>query len=483
MLAVGTGRTTTEEWDQLMFIEFHGAADQVTGSLHRVHVCGQDILLDCGLFQGRRAESNWKNRELPKWALGAHCVILSHAHLDHSGNIPTLVKRGFQGNIFATPATRDLCSVMWRDAGMIHEQDARYLNRKYEREGVNERITPLYTIEDAQTATERLFSIPFHRRFEVAKGVTLTFHNSGHVLGSALVELELEENGRTVRLLFTGDVGREELPLMQTPEIVSGVDALLIESTYGNREHEDIRELDQQLGNIVRRTISRGGRVYIPTFALERAQEVLFALDRLHEAGDVPNVPIYIDSPLAVAITEIYKLHPESLDTHVRERLSSSRNPFSPPGLTYVGNVEESRTLQNSQEPCIIMAGSGMCEGGRILFHFTKALSQARNSIVLVGFMAQHTLGRRIQERRSAVKVLGVERELHAEVHALGGLSAHADASDLVKFVRSTARAGNLRHVFLVHGETEAREALARRLEGDVNVRATLPVVGTKVVL
>lgn len=466
-----------------MFIEFYGAADEVTGSLHRVHVNGQDILLDCGLLQGHRAEANTRNREVPKWAIAAHALVLSHAHLDHSGNIPTLVKRGFRGNVYATAATRDLCSVMWRDSGMIQEQDARYINRRNEREGNPDRIAPLYSVEDAQVATEHLYCIPFHRRFEVAKGATVTFHNAGHVLGSALVELELEEGGRMVRLLFTGDLGREELPLMQTPEIVSGVDVMLMESTYGHREHEDINELDQQLGEIVTRTITRGGRVYIPTFALERAQEVLFSLDRLHSAGQVPRVPIYIDSPLAVAITEIYKLHPECLDPEVRERVTGSTDPFSPPGLSYVANLEHSRALQSSHEPCIVIAGAGMCEGGRILFHFTKALADARNSVVLVGFMAQHTLGRRIQERRPTVKVFGVERELRAEVHSLGGLSAHADATDLVKFARATVRAGSLQKVFLVHGEDEARLALAHRLQRETELVVTLPQRGTKVEL
>lgn len=466
-----------------MFIEFYGAADEVTGSLHRLHVNGQDILLDCGLFQGHRAEANSLNRELPRWAVSAHCLILSHAHLDHSGNIPTLIKRGFRGNVYATPPTRDLCSVMWRDAGMIQEQDARYINRRNEREGNDERVTPLYNMEDAQVAVGHLFSVPFHRRFEVAKGVTMTFHNSGHVLGSALVELELDEGGRTVRLLFTGDLGRAELPLMQTPEVVSGVDVLLMESTYGHREHEDIRDLDAQLGTIINRTIARGGRVYIPTFALERAQEVLYALDRLHDSGQVPRIPIYIDSPLAIAITEIYKLHPECLDPEVRDRIHAANDPFSPAGLTYVDNIETSRTLQNGTEPCIIMAGAGMCEGGRILFHFTKALSEPKNSIVLVGFMAQHTLGRRIQERRPTVKVFGVERELRAEVHQLGGLSAHADATDLVLFARATARSGNLRQVMLVHGEDDARKALAERLLTEADVSAQLPVRGTRVPL
>lgn len=466
-----------------MFIEFYGAADQVTGSLHRVHVNGQDILLDCGLMQGHRAQANSWNRELPKWAVGAHALVLSHAHLDHSGNIPTLVKRGFRGNVYTTAATRDLCSVMWRDAGMIQEQDARYINRRNEREGDPERVTPLYSVDDAQVATQRLFSVPFHRRFSLGAGAALTLHNAGHVLGSALVELELEEGGRSVRLLFTGDLGREELPLMQTPENVSGVDVMIMESTYGDREHDDIRELDQQLGEIITRTIARGGRVYIPTFALERAQEVLFALDRLHQAGVVPRVPIYIDSPLAIAITEIYKLHPECLDREVRERMSQAPDPFSPPGLSYIANIEHSRALQNSHEPCIVMAGSGMCEGGRILFHFTKALANPRNSVVLVGFMAQHTLGRRIQERRTSVRVFGVERELRAEVYSLGGLSAHADATDLVKYARATSRAGALSKVFLVHGEEEARAALAQRIQLEADIAPSLPRPGTRVEL
>ena len=466
-----------------MFIEFYGAADEVTGSLHRLNVNGADILLDCGLFQGHRAEANRLNREIPKWAQSAHALILSHAHLDHSGNIPTLVKRGFTGNVYATPPTRDLCSVMWRDAGMIQEQDARYLNRRNEREGIRDRVTPLYTVQEAQTAVQQVLSIPFHRRFQVAPGVTLTFHNSGHVLGAALVELELVERGRHVRLLFTGDLGRAELPLMKTPEIVSGVDAVVMESTYGNREHGDIHTVDVTLGQIIKKTIARGGRVYIPTFALERAQEVLYSLDRLHDAGGAPQVPIYIDSPLAIAITEIYKLHPESLAPEVRERILGRDDPFSPPGLQYVANVEASRSLQASSEPCIVIAGAGMCEGGRILYHFTKALSESKNSVVLVGFMAQHTLGRRLQEGRSEVKVLGLPRQVHAEVHSLDGLSAHADASDLVQFARATARAGQVRQVFLVHGEDEARGALAQRLRDEATLKPHLPRRGERVEL
>ncbi len=466
-----------------MYIEFHGAADGVTGSLHRVRVNDSDILLDCGLFQGHRAESNRRNRELPRWAVQANALVLSHAHLDHSGNIPTLVKRGFQGNVYCTPPTRDLCSVMLRDAAMIQEQDARYLNRRAEREGVRERIEPLYTTDDAQRAIGHMVSLPLHRPMPVAPGATVTFYNSGHVLGSALVCLDLMERGKRVRLLFTGDLGREELPLMAPPEVVDDVDFLLMESTYGDREHPAFRAMDAELGTIIRDTIERGGRVYIPTFALERAQEVLFALERLHEAEAIPAVPIYIDSPLAIAITEIYKLHPESLDERVQARILNHNDPFSPPGLRYVSDVQSSRTLQDSGEPCIVIAGSGMCEGGRILHHFRKGLGSSDNSVVIVGFMAQHTLGRRLIERRPKVRVFGVPRDVHANVYSLSGLSAHGDRKDLLAFARATGTRGRVTRLALVHGETDARAALAEDLKEAGVPEVLQPSPGDKIEL
>lgn len=466
-----------------MYLDFHGAAEEVTGSLHRLHVGGVDIALDCGLFQGHRAEANRLNRELPDWAIAAQSLVLSHAHLDHSGNIPTLVKRGFEGNIFCTPPTRDLCSVMLRDAALIQQQDARYLNKHNQRDGKAERVEPLYDVDDAQRAVSRMISLPLHRSLDIAPGVRLTFHDSGHVLGSALVCLDLTERGRKLRLLFTGDVGRAELPLLSTPEIVPGVDVMMLESTYGDRQHPDIATLDAELGSIVNATLERGGRVYIPTFALERAQEVLFALERLHDQGKVPRVPIYIDSPLAIAITEIYKLHPEGLSPDVRQRILERDDPFSPPGLVYVSKIEDSRRLQSSTDPCIVIAGAGMCEGGRILHHFSTALGREKNSVIIVGFMAQHTLGRRLIEGRQRVKVFGVERDVHARIHSLEGLSAHADQSDLVAFVEDTARAGRVARVILVHGEPPAQRALAERLNELGGPKVTHAVKGQRLEL
>jgi len=466
-----------------MYLEFHGAAEEVTGSLHRLHVGDIDIALDCGLFQGHRAEANRRNRDVPAWAISAHALVLSHAHLDHSGNIPTLVRRGFQGNIFSTPATRDLCSVMLRDAALLQDQDARYINKHNQRDGSPERVEPLYGVEDAERAVAQMISVPLHRPMLIAPSVSVTFYDSGHVLGSALVALDIEESGRKRRLLFTGDLGRAELPLLGSPEVVPGVQVLLMESTYGDREHPNIAAVDAELGSIVSRTIGRGGRVYIPTFALERAQEVLFSLERLHERREVPRVPIYIDSPLAIAITEIYKLHPEGLSADVRQRILERDDPFAPPGLRYVSQIADSRRLQESSDPCIVIAGSGMCEGGRILHHFSKGLSQEKNSVILVGFMAQHTLGRRLLEGRPRAKVFGVERDVRASVHYLGGLSAHAGQSDLVAFARDTARDGPLERVLLVHGEPSARNILANRIAESTGLTVLTPVSGQVVAL
>ena len=447
-----------------MHLELHGAADGVTGSLHRVHVGGRDILLDCGLYQGRRSDANRRNRALPDWAISAHALVLSHAHVDHSGNIPTLVRRGFEGHVYCSPATRDLSSVMLRDSAMIQEQDAAYLNRRAAREGREERIEPLYSVEDAGRAISRMVSVPLYRKMNLAPGVELTFHNAGHVLGSTLVQLDLEEGGKQVRLLFTGDLGREALPLLEKPDVAAGVNVLLMESTYGDRSHPDLESIDRELTRAVTTTIERGGRVYIPSFALERAQEVLFALERLHEAKQIPAVPVYIDSPLAIAITEIYKLHPESLQRGIQKRFLAKNDPFTPPGLRYISEIEDSKSLQASGEPCIIIAGSGMCEAGRIVHHFSRGLSNPKNSVVIVGFQAEHTLGRRLVERRRKVKVLGLERDVFASIYTVGGLSAHADQDELLRFARETYRQGALRKTVLVHGEDAPKLALRKSL-------------------
>lgn len=466
-----------------MYVEFHGAAEQVTGSLHRVHVGDVDVVLDCGLYQGRRAESNRLNRELPAFATKADAVVLSHAHMDHSGNLPGLVKAGYAGNIYCTPATRDLCSVMLRDGAMIQQQDARYLNRRAEREGSDVRVEPLYDLKDAMAALGRMIAVPYGRPMPIAPGVTMTLLNSGHVLGSALVQLDLQERGRSIRLVFSGDLGRPELPLLDDPQCVDDADALLLEATYGDRRHPAPAEADDKVRGIIERTIARGGRVYIPAFALERAQEIIYSLSRMLDDGRLQPLPIYIDSPLATAVTEIYKLHPEALDAKIQGELLERRAPLSPPGLRYVSGVEESKALQRSGEPCIVLAGSGMCEAGRIVHHFVHGLQDKRNSVIIVGFMAQHTLGRRLAEGHRRVRVLGIPREVSAEVYAVEGLSAHADERGLLAFARQIARRGNLRKLALVHGEPDALAALQQRLQDELGTKAQIARRGERMEL
>jgi metallo-beta-lactamase family protein len=435
----------------------------VTGSLHFLECNGETVVFDCGLFQGHRADAARKNREIPEKALSADAVLLSHAHIDHSGNLPTLVRRGYQGNIFCTPATRDLCSVMLRDSAMLQAQDARYLNKR--RKSSQAPIEPLYDAEDAQRAVSQMIGVPWRRTMRLSKTLSFSFHDSAHVLGSSLVLVDAQDRGVQRRILFSGDLGRPELPLLRTPEHVDNVDTLVLESTYGDRLHPPFEGIDEELAEIIKSTVKRGGRIYIPTFALERAQEVLFALERLHEAEAIPKVPIYIDSPLAISVTEIYKLHPDCLSPEVRDRVLSRNDPFRPPGLHYISEVEDSIALQDRTDPCIVIAGSGMCEGGRIVHHLRRNLSNSKNTVVIVGFMAQHTLGRRLVEGHKNVRVLGMEREVRASIRKLEGLSAHADQRGLVEFAKAIAARGNVRRLVLVHGEQEPQETLAARLK------------------
>lgn len=448
-----------------MFLEFCGAADGVTGSCHRLHVGDVDVALDCGLYQGHRREAAELNRNVQPWLIDAQSMVLSHAHVDHSGNLPTAVARGFRGDIYTTSATRDLCSVMLRDAAMIQAQDAAYLNKRYAREGIEERVEPLYSTEDAERAVSQMIGVPLHRRTVIAPGVVLELYDAGHVLGSALAVLDCTEHGRKIRLLFTGDLGRKQVPLLGDPELVGGIDYLLMESTYGDRVHPLFAAMDNELGEIIERTIARGGKVLVPSFALERAQEILVALKRLKRRHRVPDVPIYIDSPLAVAITEIYKLHAESLDPQIRGSLLAGDSPFEVSKLHYVTEIAASTALQERDEPCVIIAGSGMCEGGRILHHLAKGLSSSKNSVVIVGYQAQHTLGRRLLEHRREVKVWGLMRDVCCDVYALNGFSAHGDRDDLLAFARATAERGKVKAIALVHGEDKPKHELKSLLD------------------
>ncbi len=465
-----------------MEIEFVGAAQTVTGSMHLVRTEHATVLLDCGLYQGRRRESFERNRHLPLPVRELDAVVLSHAHIDHSGALPLLARQGYEGNIFATHATRDLCAAMLLDAAHIQEADARHVNKEILRGEIeSEPVEALYTEEDALAALDRFVSIPYHRAINIAPGVRLTFFDAGHVLGSALTALDVEEGGVTRRILFTGDLGRNHMPILRDPEIVSGAEVLITESTYGDRLHDPIEKMDEDLAEVVRRTWGRGGKLFIPAFALERAQEVVFALKQLRRKGEIPAVPVFIDSPLTAKITEVFKMHPECFDAEARGLMRGNDSPFDFPGLQYVSDVEESKALSSSDKPAVIIAASGMCEAGRVLHHLRTGVEDPKNTVLIVGFQAQHTLGRRLVERRARVRIFGVERDRRAEVVVLNGFSAHADQHDLITYANACRERGPLRKVALVHGEPKAQQALRGLLVDEHGYPdVSIPTPGTK---
>jgi metallo-beta-lactamase family protein len=437
-----------------MELEFIGAARTVTGSKHLVRTKHATVLLDCGLFQGKRRESVERNKTLGLRPDELDAVVLSHAHIDHSGALPMLAKAGYTGPVWCTPATRDLCAAMLADAAQIQDADARYINREIERHRTDMApVVPLYDEEDVVRVLGQMMTLPYHRRQTLAPGVDLTFLDAGHVLGSAVTVLDVDEDGKKRRLVFTGDLGRKGMPILRDPECASDADVLVMESTYGDRTHAPIREMDAQLADVLARVFKRGGKVVIPSFALERAQEIIFSLKALKGQGKMPPMPVYVDSPLTVKITDVFRLHPECLDTETRALIAGNESPFDFDEVRYVSAAEDSKAIDRDVRPSIIISASGMCEAGRVLHHLKATLEDEKNAVLIVGFQAPDTLGRRLVEHRARVKVFGVEREVRAEVVVMNGFSAHADQHDLLEFVAETRAGGKLSKIFLVHGE------------------------------
>jgi metallo-beta-lactamase family protein len=444
-----------------MKLQFLGAAQTVTGSMHLLEANGSRILMECGLYQGHRAESFERNRNLPFDAAGIDALVLSHAHIDHSGNIPSLVKSGFAGNVYVTPGTRDLCSIMLRDSAHIQESDAAYVNKKHRRAG-KPLVEPLYTIEDAKRSLTHFISVSYGRPLPIAPGITLTFHDAGHILGSAMVCLDVKENGQQQRLLFSGDLGRPDAPLLRDPFVPAGVDILISESTYGNRLHQSGHENVHQLRDIVDRVYRRGGKVIIPAFSVGRTQGIVYALHQLIDSGELPALPVFVDSPLSVNATEVFLLHPECYDEETQTFLdrSNSRNPFSFSSIRYVREVEQSKEINSFEGPAVIISASGMCEAGRILHHLKNNIEDSRNAVIIVGWQAPHTLGRRLVEEQPEVNIFGEPYARRAEVYVLNGFSAHADRDELLDWF-DQVRNPDLHDAFVVHGEPEAADALA----------------------
>lgn len=443
-----------------MKLTFLGAAGEVTGSMLLVETDGGSILVDCGMFQGRRAEARERNRTLPQAAIAADAVILTHAHIDHAGSLPVLVRSGFAGSIHTTPATRDLCALMLRDVAYLQVADAEYLNRRHADDPTWEPITPIYDEEDVVVALRHLVGQPYQRSFEPVPGVTATLIEAGHILGSAQVVLDIRERGGRHRLLVSGDLGRAGLPIIRDPAPPPpDVDTLVMESTYGGRRHGPVAAMAGELSALLAEARDRRGKVIVPSFALGRTQELLHVLHGLEHAGHPARMPIFIDSPLAIDVTSVFRLHAECFDTETR-RLLEHDDPFAVRGLTMTRTREASMAIRDVEGSALIIAASGMCEGGRVLHHLRNLVEDPSTTIVVVGFMAQHTLGRRLVERRPQVKIWGLDRDLRARVVVLDGFSAHADTDDLEAYARRAAA----RATFLVHGEPEGQRALAEAL-------------------
>jgi metallo-beta-lactamase family protein len=445
-------------------LSFYGAARTVTGSMHLLEVNQHKILLDCGLFQGRRKESYKRNRNFPFSPADLDAVILSHAHIDHSGNLPNLVKQGFQGPIYTTHATSHLDNIMLLDSGYIHEKDAEYLNKKRIKQGKTP-IEPLYTIEDAGRVAPLFSCVDYHESFEPIPGVIATLVDAGHILGSAAVVLDIKEEGIQKRLWFSGDIGREGLLLINDPELPENADFLIMESTYGDKKKRDPESAFIELKETIQQTIVRKGRVIIPAFAVGRTQELVYQIHRMIENGDIPEIPVFVDSPLAIRASNIFREHPEYFDEETQKFIAEDKHQAALgfDRLKYTLSVEESKAINYTDPPFIVISASGMAETGRILHHLKNHVEDSRNTVLIVSWQAPHTLGRRLAEQKKEIKIFGKTYKRRAQVVTINGFSAHAGQDDLVNYARATQN--SLRKVFLVHGEPRGAEPLMARLK------------------
>jgi metallo-beta-lactamase family protein len=465
-----------------MHITFYGAAQTVTGSQHLISVNGKQILLDCGLFQGRRAETYARNHRFAFEPGQVDAVLLSHAHIDHCGNLPNLVKQGFAGPVYGTPATSHLTDLLTQDSGHIHESDAAYLNKKLARRG-QPLIQPLYTIKDARKASGHLVDQAYDRPFTVAPGITATFVEAGHILGSAAVVLDLEEDGRKVRLMFSGDIGRRGLPILRDPVLPRDIDNLIMECTYGDTSHDPPETAYHALRAVLRRTFDRGGKVIIPAFAVGRTQTLVYDLHQMIDRGEISRVPVFVDSPLAINVTDVFQRHLDCFDEEAQAFMR--RDPHGQALgfdlLNYTRSVEESKAINYRKGPLVIISASGMAETGRILHHLRNNLADRRNTILITSWMAPHTLGRRLAEGQSSVKIFGQKHRVRSEVVSIDGLSAHAGEEFLVQYALAASRTA--RSIYLVHGEPDAAAALRHKLSDAGVSQVRYPEQGERVQL
>ena len=459
-----------------MRITFLGAARTTTGSMHLIEACGKRILLDCGLYQGHRKEAFEKNRNLPVDAKKIDYVILSHAHIDHSGNLPQLVRAGFRGRVFARAQTCELCDVMLRDSCFLQRRDLEYINKKRKAQGKN-LFEELYSEKDVDALMQLMTPVHLHTPTKIAPGLELTFHNAGHILGSALVQLDITGGtGHNHRLLFSGDLGQPNQPILRHYEYPEGADILLIESTYADRLHPSAESVQDKLEMLIRKIDRHNAKLLIPAFSVGRTQQILYYLNRLHAVGRLPKVPIYIDSPLSQKATDIYSRHTGCYNEEAAEMIRLGMNPLRVEGMQYVLTPADSMALNDKPGPMIIIAASGMCEGGRVVHHLKQIVTDPWNIILIVGFQAENTLGRRIVEERNPIRILGEELDLNTRVETINALSAHADRDGLMDWFDKVGK--KVKHVFAVHGEPEKVEAMRKLLLEHGAPLATAPVPG-----
>jgi len=470
-----------------MKVTFWGAAGEVTGSLHHLEVDGSQYLLDCGLAQGRRKDTERKNRNLPVKAGSIAAVLLSHAHIDHSGNLPTLVKSGFQGPIYATPATVDLCDAMLRDTAHIQEKDAEFVNKRAEHRGREshgnrlEPVEPLFTMADAERTLPLFQQVGYYTPKSLTGHLSYECYDAGHMLGSSALILHYHDNGERVRLAYSGDLGRPNLPITRPPDPLPPVQYLILESTYGGKLHKSAAHVTGKLQDVVNRTCARGGRIIVPAFAVGRTQQLVLLLHQLANEGHIPSIPIFVDSPLAVDVTAVFRRHVECFNAQTRQYLLEGEDPFGFGRLQYIREASESKKLNDLHGPFVVISASGMCEQGRILHHLRNNLEDPRNTVLITGFQARETLGRKLVEKMREVRVFGEPVTVRAEISSLDELSGHADQSELIEWMKPLAP--GLKKVFLVHGEPEQSLALAAAIRAHYGVDVSTPSPGDSFLL
>lgn len=461
-----------------MKIRFLGAAQTVTGSQHLLEINGRKLMLDCGMYQGHRQEMIERNQNFQFDVMELDAVILSHAHIDHCGNLPNLVKNGYRGPVHAQRATAHLTRIMLADAGHIQEENARHINRRMARQG-KPPVVPLYTEEDAEQVGAQLVEQDYDTAFDVLPGVRATFVEAGHILGSTAIILDIDEKGHKQRFWFSGDIGRSELPIVRDPVLPTDADFLLMECTYGDRSHPSPTLAYEQLRGVVSDTLGRGGKVIVPAFAVGRTQEIVFALHKMSDRGDIPRVPVFVDSPLAVNVSDIFRAHPECFDKETMKFLEtdSHREALGFDMLTYIRSVEESKALNDRKEPMVIISASGMLEVGRVLHHLQNNVHDPNSLVLIVSWMAPHTLGRRLVEGETQIRIFGEMHERKIRVAHINGFSAHAGQDGLAEYALNTK--GRAKKVFLVHGEGGPAQALREKLAASGMTDVHYPAWGT----